>query len=340
LWLVIGVAVVALTAAPSGIVPDFNPRYLLFVLFPLVMAACGWVAGDWRYRLNLQSLILIAAITLAALYGNAALFDRSWAKSQYDQMTRVIRERHASGDGVALLNSDQFPLYDYYGPKDVNIWLMSNDLWGPARAEELERQFDAFIEGKSRVWLVNYGFAAALLPRPLVEQRLNGLGARVYHHGFQDATLSLYQLLGSAEDAPFEDVSVRFGEHIRLTGTRWRARQFAPGEAITLDLRWQADQKLATDYTVFVHLRRAKVDVQVAAFDSPPMNGATPTTSWAPGTTITDTHAIVIPADAQPGEYKVVIGLYQYPSFERLVIQGQDAPGDTEYVVGRVQVGE
>ncbi|MCL5995427.1 MAG: glycosyltransferase family 39 protein [Chloroflexi bacterium] len=374
-WMAISIAVVALTASPSGIVPDFSPRYLLFVLLPLVVAAGGWTIGDFRFWIldfglglgirdsrlrlgddhqsrtvrgaiisNLQSLIsnlraifAVALIALPAVYGDAALLDFSWAKSQYERMTQVIRERYAAHDGVALLNSDQFPLYDYYGPKDASVWLISNDLWDASREGELDQQFDAFVQGKARVWLVNYGYTAVMSPRPRVEQRLNALGARIYHQGFQDATLSLYQLLGAAEDTPFEAVDVRFGEHIQLAGTRWRARQFTPGEVITLDLLWRSDQKLTTDYTVFVHLRRSEDGEQVAAFDSPPMNGAAPTTSWTPGTTITDTHAIQIPTDARVGQYAVVIGLYQYPSFERLQIAGQ---GTTEYVVGSVQVGE
>jgi hypothetical protein len=52
---------------------------------------------------------------------------------------------------------------------------------------------------------------------------------------------------------------------------------------------------------------------------------------------ITETRAVPIPPDAPAGEYNVIIGLYQYPSFERLTIDDQ---GLTEYIAARIRVIE
>jgi len=351
-WIVASLGVVAVTAGRSGIVNDFSPRYYLFALLPLALAASGWIVfiADAHRRTIRSSLptpqspishlpyLLLAFVTLIALapavIGNLQLFDLSWQKSRYDAMVGAIRERAQPGDGVVLVNSDQFPLLEYYGPLGMPLWIVSNDSLSREPAA-VEAELSRFAGDKSRVWLVNYGWAMALQPPSVVEQALNQRGARTYAQGFQDVSLALYDLRFAAGDAPVQPQHVRFGEQITLLGVRGRAQRYSPGDAVTLDLIWRADQTPRADYTVFMHLRRADDGRQIAAFDSPPVNGASPTSRWAPGQIITDTRAVPIPADAPPGEYNVVIGLYLYPTFERLTIDDGEA---TEHVVERITI--
>jgi len=172
-------------------------------------------------------------------------------------------------------------------------------------------------------------------PRSPVEEALAARGARVAAEGFQDAALALYDLRVAAGEGPFEPRMVRFGGQITLVGVRSRAQRYAPGQAVTLDLAWRAERRPEADYTVFMHLRRADDGAQIAALDSPPQNGAAPTSGWMPGQVITETRAVPIPSDAPIGDYDVIIGWYRYPSFERLTIDGE---GTTEYIIARVHV--
>lgn len=344
-WIVASLGVVAATAGRSGIVGDFNPRYYLFALLPLALAAAGWVVliADALRRAARSLVSRYAALPFApvllvalapAIVGDLQLFDLSWQKSRYDAMVGAMRARAQPNDGAVLVNSDQFPLLAYYGPLDMPVWIVGNDALSRDPAS-VEAELSRFAEGKSRLWLVNYGWAMALRPPSVVEQALNQRGARTYAQGFQDVSLALYDLRFVAGDALVRPQRVRFGEQITLVGVRGRAQPYYPGEAVTLDLIWRADQAPRADYTVFMHLRRADDGSQIAAFDSPPVNGAAPTSHWTPGQIITDTRAVPIPADAPPGEYNVVIGLYLYPTFERLTIDGGEA---TEHIVERVTI--
>jgi 4-amino-4-deoxy-L-arabinose transferase-like glycosyltransferase len=343
-WVFTSLIVVLLTAAPSGVVNDFNPRYFLFALLPLALAASGWllVIGNWRLEgaqspiTNYQLPVAYLIVILLALPGLTALFDPSWAKSRYAALVDAIRERARPGDGVVLVNSDQFPLIDFYGQATPPTLIVPNGQLS-SDVPAVQAMFDNFAHDKRRVWLVNYGWAQALQPRSVVEQQLNASAVRTYSQGFQDASLALYDLDTNNAGGPVTPQFVNFGDEIALTGVRQPALAYRPGEAITLDLIWQAEQKPKADYTVFMHLRRAGDGGQIAAFDSPPVNGSSPTSSWSQGQIITDTRAIQIPADAAPGNYNVVIGLYQYPTFERLPIVGQDG---AEHIVGTVTIGQ
>jgi hypothetical protein len=92
---------------------------------------------------------------------------------------------------------------------------------------------------------------------------------------------------------------------------------FAPGESVTVRLNWAAEKFIHRDYTVFVHLVGPDGTPLVQA-DSRPMQGFIPTSYWPPNQQIADDHTFTIPADAPPGEYRLLAGWYELESLERL----------------------
>jgi mannosyltransferase len=327
-WVLVSALFVFATASRSGIVPDFNPRYLLFTLMPLLIG----LALAAQVRPATLTALLTASGLLASLYGVGQLQDTRWQKSRYAEMLATLNTRARADDGVALLNSDQFPLLDYYGPVTGTVWIVDNGLWGDTRSAELSEQVTRFTGQHSRVWLVKYGWASTPGLTGALEQATCQTGARLYFGEFDDVTLSLYERIDP--NAPAQPLDLSFGGQIGLTGVRPRGDSFGPGDGVSFDLIWRAMAKPETDYTVFVHIRNADTGAQIAAFDSQPANGAAPTSSWQLGQTITDTRGIQLPADAPPGRYNVVIGLYRFPSFERLAL----SDGQTEAVVHVIEI--
>jgi hypothetical protein len=63
--------------------------------------------------------------------------------------------------------------------------------------------------------------------------------------------------------------------------------------------------------------------------------GTRPTTTWAPGEVITDTRALALPATLPPGKYRLVVGWYRYPSFERPTLAGS---AETEVILETIEV--
>ena len=281
-WIVLSLGLVLLTAGKTGIVSDFSPRYFLFALLPMALALGGAALKNsretaFRARIPLgplAPLLIYSFALIPALIGNLQLLDTHWQKSRYQALASVIAARGKAGDAVVLVNSDQFPLMDYYGPKNLPAWIVDNNVLN-GNTRVLTAKFDALTRDARRVWLVNYGWAMSLSSRSPIEQLLNAKGPRIYAQGFQDVSLALYDLRATGEDTPITPKDVDFDGQIKLTGVRERAVRYQPGDAIPLDLIWQAEQKPKAGYTVFMHLRRVSDGGQIAAFDSAPMNGAT-----------------------------------------------------------------
>ena len=325
-WIALSALFVFTTASRSGVVPDFNPRYVLFVLLPLALLGAGWAARKTARWVALSTLLA------ASVVGHVALSRPDWQKSRYAELAGVIRARGRAEDLTALLNSDQFPLIRYYGPLPGTIWQMDNAWWGANFRTQLDADFARAANGKPRVWLVKYGWAATPGLQSAVEQRLQTEGVRLYYGEFGDATLSLFERIAANSERSVLPRNIRLGAAIRLTGLRITSARFRAGDAIPFELIWRAEGKPEHDFTAFVHLRRADSGEQLAANDSAP---AVPTSGWRAGQVITDTRGIQIPANAPPGDYHIVIGMYQYPSFERLPINGSP---DTEIVLHTVVV--
>lgn len=84
-------------------------------------------------------------------------------------------------------------------------------------------------------------------------------------------------------------------------------------------LQWRSEQQLQTDYTIFAQLLDAEGNL-VASFDSPPLAGAYPTTTWLPQQTISDRRHIPW-GDVPPGKYRLIVGVYQPATSQRMVTE-------------------
>jgi hypothetical protein len=88
--------------------------------------------------------------------------------------------------------------------------------------------------------------------------------------------------------------------------------------AITLYWKLDSTAPLTTSYKVFIHIAPDLEDQsRVVNADGKPLNWALPTTCWQPGATLADRYEFVVDANAQAGEYLVLVGLYNEFSNQR-----------------------
>jgi hypothetical protein len=137
------------------------------------------------------------------------------------------------------------------------------------------------------------------------------------------------------------ETAYRFGDAIRLTGYDGDLRQAQPGAALTLRFYWAAQTTPADNYSLFIHLTPTDEYKVLAQADGAPARPERPTLTWniPSETLISLPFQLSIPADVGPGVYRVMIGLYNFTSGQRLPVSTEEgqALGDA-LELGRVRV--
>ena len=121
-------------------------------------------------------------------------------------------------------------------------------------------------------------------------------------------------------------VAYTLGRQIELLGYDLEVGGWKAGVGnFELALYWRARAVVGKDYTVFVHL----VDQGGRLWgqgDGVPVGGLYPTSAWLPGQVIEDRHVIQVDPDVPPGSYRVLVGLYDPATLERLEAVGPEGP--------------
>lgn len=94
-------------------------------------------------------------------------------------------------------------------------------------------------------------------------------------------------------------------------------------QALTVTLAWQPLQPVNFDYNVFIHATDAAGN-RVAQWDGQPMaaGASAPMTQWAAGEVVTSDYRLDMPAGSPPA--RLLIGLYNWQTGERLTVNGDD----------------
>ncbi|NLV73445.1 MAG: hypothetical protein GXY52_01985 [Chloroflexi bacterium] len=140
-------------------------------------------------------------------------------------------------------------------------------------------------------------------------------------------------LFSSARADSARRLNIDFASVIRLCSYSMPHRVRA-GHTIELRLYWECLQPVAIDYSIFAHLLDAN-GTMVAQKDSSPVNGRDPTSGWYPGYQIADFLHIQVPPDLEPGQYEIIVGIYDSQTMERLTI---DAVGTSQVSLGTITV--
>lgn len=126
------------------------------------------------------------------------------------------------------------------------------------------------------------------------------------------------------------DAVYGLGDALVLRGFDLDEDALHPGQTTALTLYWQALADVDADYTVFIHMLDETGQVRVQQ-DAPPVEGQYPSSLWESGETVQDIHAMKLPADLQPGRYRIALGLYALETMQRLLAvdaQGTRLPDD------------
>src|SRR5690606_29227902 len=131
-------------------------------------------------------------------------------------------------------------------------------------------------------------------PNRVVETTLDAEAFEVGDRWYGDVRLATYVMPRQLQVSV--DSGARFGDHITLERYALSAETVMPGDVLQVRLEWATGEPLEERYKVFVQLLDEN-GMLVAQRDSEPGGGLALTTTWTPGQTVIDNHALVIPGD-------------------------------------------
>jgi hypothetical protein len=128
------------------------------------------------------------------------------------------------------------------------------------------------------------------------------------------------------------------GVNIRFLGSQvYHPETVAAGDWLRFSLFWQADQPLETDLTVFTQLLGP--DGQVwGQWDNQPKGGWYSTSLWLPGRPLADDYAFQIDPAAPAGNYRLIAGLYDPATGQRLAVTAGPGQGNDFIEVATLNV--
>ncbi len=126
------------------------------------------------------------------------------------------------------------------------------------------------------------------------------------------------------------------GGQVELLGYDLEPSEAGGGQELRLKLHWRALNDVEDGYKVFTHL--VGPDGRLwGQHDSVPCNGRCPTSQWGQGEVQSDEHLITVTPGAPAGEYRLLAGMYDPRTGQRLASSGDAAiPADSAIDVGRV----
>ena len=158
-------------------------------------------------------------------------------------------------------------------------------------------------------------------------------------HARTSATLA--DGLGSQQPSPENLLPAIFADQINLQGYSLSDHRLTPGGSLNLTLFWSPRGRPTLDYAVFVHLLDSEGQLRGQA-DSPPKSGKYPTSVWDAGEVIDDLHTLSLDPDLPAGEYRLVIGLYNPETGQRVrtLDENYKVLGDLVMIPGLILDGE
>lgn len=336
-------------------------RYLLPALpAVLVLLMIGWRAllpARWRpaaWRLISLSMIILSWLTpvivLARVYAKpqpiseaeAAALDRS-VTGRFGQAIELIGLRPApafAGERVETelcwratsAMAQNYPLFlEVVGPDGQGYGrrqLYTGDgnyptsLWRPGQpfcesyGVPVNSQYPAPAVGALRIQFLDQPNGT---PLPIT----NASGAAV-----EDLRVPIVVRSRAAASRATHAVEYRLGEAVILRG--YDVAFSADGRGLQLTLHWETRAALVDEYHVFAHLRTATPGLYTQS-DHAPVNDRYPTTAWAVGERVLDTHTLALPEGTTREQVRLFVGMYRAADGVRLPVRdaaGQPVPNN------------
>jgi mannosyltransferase len=319
----------------------FKPAYLKFLLVAspalcllLALGLLGGRSGKDKSRVGWLGAALVAVLgtglVLVAAWRplEAYYTDPALGRDDYRGMARYLEGVAGPEDAIILNAAGQREVFDYYFRGNAPVYPLprTRPLDPEATVAELEK-----ILAQSRRIFALYWATDESDPRGIIEGWFDE-----YAFKATDAWVGNVRMVSYAAPLPSGDLSateVRLGDHITLTGygvlssstgdpsgaaspSEPPPTKVVPGEIVQVQLRWTTDAPVDDRYVVFLQVLD-EANHLAGQRDAEP---AVSTLDWRPGQSVLDRHGLLIEPGTPPGTYRIIVGLYDAATGQRLPV--------------------
>jgi hypothetical protein len=291
---------------------------LMLLLVPEYLAVMGFLQPS-RWRKIRRWIVAVAAlVTLVALAWGARAFVRDYTHLRYSESTQRhavdrLRASALPGDGLVITGREAFDSIAPFLP-DQEARLYTRDD-GEFRPEAFEEQWAGFVARRPRIWLL-LDYAGGQ------NADWNAYLAEILHQGGheisdewvgQEQRLLLYAL-SRPDGERLEEMDAFFGGSVRLKSVSLGGEPLGGGDALRLTLRWQALEEEGPEQKVFLHLLSAEGQILAQRDVNLEHGGGDQRVG------------LLLPLDLAPGAFRLLIGVYDPATGERLTLPtGEDS---------------
>lgn len=288
----------------------FTPTYIVFTLW--IAVGVGWIleavdrlANRWARARSVACygiVALFALLPLSQVWHNYPRVDKSgdyearqWAEGVLSQPVP---------EGAILISNDRneiTPLIylQYVEGIRPDVLTMFPLMLPGDEYSNVVRVIDGVIDLERPIYLVK--------PMP-------GLQIKYQTEPFD----SLVEVKGPAiTGEPEYRTDLALDDTLLLIGYDLEPDTPSPGEELGVTLYWEVTEVLGEDYHSYVHLVDEEGNV-VAQSDHQPGDAFYPTSLWQREEVLLDEHIVTVPADTADRSFRLLSGMYAYPSLEPL----------------------
>lgn len=326
----------------------FKPAYLKFLILALppfiILLARGILApwDAWEKHARGRRLVLlwsvgifVALLVIQVLALGRYYYDPAAARDDYRGIVQYIEAVASPDDGIILNAPGQWDVFGYYYRGPLPVYRLPEER--PPNPERLQRRLEEIARQHPKLFVLLWATNESD-PQGIMEKWLDTHAYKALDVWRGNVRFLIYATRRTSEEGAIaREMDARLGNAIRLEHfVIWQTRA-APGEVVQVRLRWRATASINRRYKVFLQLL-APGDRLVAQRDTEPLGGTRPTTTWQPGDVIEDNYGMLIPLATPPGEYRLIGGMYDMETGQRLPVQQGGRQGDFVEFPVRVQV--
>jgi uncharacterized membrane protein len=333
----------------------FSPAFLKFLLVAapplalLLALVSGWLAftlspseksAENPARFTLAGYLISSALLIVVTGASTVSLhhyynDPTYVRDNYRGIANFIQAVGGLEDAVILNAEGQQDVFNYYYERaqtaEAPVFPLPHQrpLDEATTLVELER----IAENANKIYAVYWATQQAD-PDGFIEGWLDNNLFKATDQWYGNVRLVSYA--SPPTDLDPLPVNYRLGDSIRLTAYGLSSTQIAPGDILQVALNWETDTPQLADYTVFVQVLDPRNHL-VGQRDAQPI---VPTTEWKPGKTVIDGHGVYIEPGTPPGKHRLVAGLYNSATGQRIpVATGAEGESPKDFVeLGEIEV--